>query len=471
MRRVGKQLVLEGHGEVTEVLPFVFLKDGHLTYDRFAFVSSYWSPPKPYEEPDEDTWLAAIRLLESKVMTQDLLPGQRPEDSQIGLAALIAAAVHRNQQDKLGFPYLEHPRRVYLNSEFSLAAQAFGENERMVGYQAAWLHDVLEDSEEYFYRQVTEADLSNWGFDFEVIAIVMKLTKTKETKKDDYYSVIQADPVARAVKLADIADNLADWRRGFLDDGTRSVLKDKYQHALQALNYSTQKDNWLEPRLSFFDQGPLPVFAYLESKTALLRAEAKKTHGQAVEPRVPRGLYKNLEQVSAEVYGMMRSESLRLGKDLVSRAKPSEGQTFDSLYAMYLALLVMAEGGRLQVLEPNEHEALGLILDSIDRSEAGFELHHLGVIPIETTTADMKLRVTRAVSLLRKLAQNHDAWISGRARSSAGLPSNQELISAADLETVIDSAFLDFSPGLLPWGGKVFKELLSDIFQASEDYR
>lgn len=45
MRRVGKQLVLEGHGEVTEVLPFVFLKDGHLTYDRFAFVSSYWSAP------------------------------------------------------------------------------------------------------------------------------------------------------------------------------------------------------------------------------------------------------------------------------------------------------------------------------------------------------------------------------------------------------------------------------------------
>jgi hypothetical protein len=91
-------------------------------------------------------------------------------------------------------------------------------------------------------------------------------------------------------------------------------------------------------------------------------------------------------------------------------------------------------------------------------------------MPLETTSADMKLRVTRAVSILRKLRYNHDAWISGRATSSADLPSNEELIKAADLETVIDSAFLDFSAGLLPWGGKVFKELLSDIFYASQDY-
>jgi len=470
MRRVVKHLVLEGHGEVTELLPFVFLKDGHLTYDRFAFVSSSWISRLPYEQPNEDTWLAAIRLLESKVMTEDLLPGKRPEDSQIGLAALIAAAVHRNQQDKLGFPYLEHPRRVYLNSEFSLALEAFGENERMIGYQAAWLHDVLEDSEEFFYRQVTKADLSNWGFDFEVIATVMKLTKTKETSKDDYYSAIQADPVARAVKLADIADNMADWRRELLDDETGLILRDKYQHALQSLNYSNQRDNWLEPRLGFFDQGPLPLFAYPESKTALLRAEVKRTNRQDAEPRVPKDLYKKLEQVSNEVYAMMRSGPWRPDKIFSAEAEVSEGYTFDSLYAMYLALLVMAEGGRLQGHEPNEHEELGSILDSLNRSDASFNLQHLGVMPLETTSADMKLRVTRAVSILRKLRYNHDAWISGRATSSADLPSNEELIKAADLETVIDSAFLDFSAGLLPWGGKVFKELLSDIFYASQDY-
>lgn len=289
MRRVGKQLVLEGHGEVTEVLPFVFLKDGDLIYDRFALIASARNPSLPHEQIEKDIWLAAIELLESKVMTADLLPGLLPEVSQIGFAALIAAAVHRNQQDKLGFPYLEHPRRVYLNSEFSLDPETFGEDDRMIGYQAAWLHDVLEDSEEFCYRQVTAEDFTNWGFESEVIATVIKLTKTKEIKKDDYYAVIQADPVARAVKLADIADNLADWRREFLGDETRLALTDKYQHALQALNYSTQKDNWLEPRLSFFDQGPLPLFAYPESRTALLRAEAKRTNGQAGEQMMPEG--------------------------------------------------------------------------------------------------------------------------------------------------------------------------------------
>lgn len=289
MRRVGKQLVLEGHGEVTEVLPFVFLKEGDLIYDRFARIKSAWHPSLPHERIKKDTWLASIKLLESKVITAGLLPGHLPEVSQIGFAALISAAVHRNQQDKLGFPYLEHPRRVYLNSEFSLAAEAFGENDRMIGYQAAWLHDVLEDSEVFFYRRVTAEDFANWGFDSGVIATVIKLTKTKDIPTDNYYAAIQADAVARAVKLADIADNLADWRRQLLDDETRLALSDKYQHALQSLNYSTQKDNWLEPRLSFFDQGPLPLFAYPGSKTALLRAEAKRNQGQAGEQRVPEG--------------------------------------------------------------------------------------------------------------------------------------------------------------------------------------
>jgi hypothetical protein len=471
MQREGTKLVLEGHGEVTEVLPFVFLKDGNLVYDRFAFISTSFARPRPYEEPTEEIWRAAIKLLESKVMTTDLLPGQPPESSQLGFAALIAAAVHRNQQDKHGFPYLEHPRRVFLNSEWSLDPEVFGQIERMIGYQAAWLHDVLEDSQEFFYRQITPLDLSNWGFDFEVIATVMKLTKSKEKTKEEYYAQINADPIARAVKLADIADNLAEWRQELLDQQTQSKLKAKYQHALRSLDYSIHDDNWLELRITSFDQGPLPLFAYPESKTALKRAEARFTVQQANQRRVPKGLYRKLEMVNEEVYHIRSTPFWREKQDLPQGDKLPERFSLDALYATYLALMVKEEGGRGEWIEPDEHESLGAILDSLNRSEASFEFQHLGVIPRETTSLDMKLRLTRAVTLLRKLRLKHDDWIFSRKPAEPDSPSMDELIKAADLDTVIDAAFLDFPSDLLPWGGTVFKGLLSEIFYLSEDER
>ena len=471
MPRVGTQLKLEGHGEVTEVLPFVFLKDGNLVYDRFAMISPYFAPSRPYEEPDEEIWQAAIKLLKSKVITPDLLPGKPPESSQIGFAALIAAAVHRNQQDKLGFPYLEHPRRVFLNSEWSLAPEAFGEVDRMVGYQAAWLHDVVEDSEEFFYRPITPLDLSNWGFDFEVIATVMKLTTSKERTKDEYYAKINADPIARAVKLADIADNLAEWRQALLDDETQSSLNTKYQHALRSLDYSTHEDKWLELRIAYFDQGPVPQFAYPESKTALTRAEARRVDGQTNQPRVPKGLYRKLELVDEEVYRIRKASFWREKLDPPFGDKLPERYSLDALYVTYLALMAKEEGGRGDWLDPDEHDALGAILDSLSRSEANVEFEHLGVIPRETTSADMKLRLTRAVILLRRLWLRRDDRSLDGTLISLDTPSIQDLINAEDLETVIDAAFLDFANDLLTWRGRVFKELLSEIFYLSENER
>ena len=471
MQREGTSLVLEGHGQVTEVLPFVFLKQGNLFFDRFAFVSTSFGEPRPCEGPTGEIWLAAIKLLESKVMTPDLLPCKSPQNSELGFAALIAAAVHRNQQDKLGFPYIEHPRRVFLNSEWSLDPEVFVQIERMIGYQAAWLHDVLEDSEEFFYRQISPLDLSKWGFDFEVIATVMKLTKSKEKTKDEYYAAINADPIARAVKLADIADNLAEWRQELLDEETKSTLKTKYRHALSSLDYSIHDDNWLEMRVTYFDQGPFPPFAYPESKTALARAESRRSKLTTDQPRVPKGLYRKLEEVNGEVYRIRSTPFWREKLDLPHGDKLPERFSLDALYATYLALMVKEEGGRGEWVEPDEHELLGAILDSLNRSEASFEFQHLGVISRETNSHDMKLRLTRAVTLLRKLRLKHHFFSPSHEPAEPDSPTMEELIKAADLATVIDAAFLDFPSDLLPWGGTVFKGLLSEIFYLSEDER
>lgn len=102
----------------------------------------------------------------------------------------IAARAHAGQVDKAGQPYVLHPLRVML--------AVHTVHERM----AAVLHDVVEDT------AVTLADLQDAGFPSEVTAAVDVLTKrTGETRLAAANRAV-ADPIARAVKLADVKDNM-----------------------------------------------------------------------------------------------------------------------------------------------------------------------------------------------------------------------------------------------------------------------
>ena len=110
-------------------------------------------------------------------------------------AVILAAEKHRGQTDKGGFPYIMHPLRVMHR----LGPGASGD-ERV----AAVLHDVVEDSD------VTLDDLRRRGFAESVVAAVDALTK-RPAEKVDYFAAIRragANPIARAVKIADLSDNL-----------------------------------------------------------------------------------------------------------------------------------------------------------------------------------------------------------------------------------------------------------------------
>jgi (p)ppGpp synthase/HD superfamily hydrolase len=67
---------------------------------------------------------------------------------------------------------------------------------------AAVLHDIVEDTPTTFDDLVAE------GFPPEVVAAVRALTKTDGEKRLDAAHRAAADPVARAVKLADVTDNM-----------------------------------------------------------------------------------------------------------------------------------------------------------------------------------------------------------------------------------------------------------------------
>lgn len=146
--------------------------------------------------------------------------------SQTGRAAAIASIAHRHQSahrhesDKLDYAYITHPARVAAN---------FDRREQPVEHSAAWLHDVIEDTD------ISAQDLLDAGIWPEVVEIVELLTRNAEVASEAYYERIRRHPLARAVKLADIADNLEPWRVHKLDPETRVRLVKKYQKARIAL--------------------------------------------------------------------------------------------------------------------------------------------------------------------------------------------------------------------------------------------
>jgi (p)ppGpp synthase/HD superfamily hydrolase len=138
-------------------------------------------------------------------------------------AEAIATAAHSGQFDKLGNDYIDHPRRVA--AQFDPAAQP-------EAVCVAWLHDVIEDT------AVTADDLDGAGFSEAVISAILLLTRRDDVSDELYYARIRADPLARAVKLADINDNTASWRVEQLDPDVRDRLAAKYAHARDALGAS-----------------------------------------------------------------------------------------------------------------------------------------------------------------------------------------------------------------------------------------
>ncbi|MCC2314193.1 HD domain-containing protein [Cellulomonas xiejunii] len=136
-------------------------------------------------------------------------------------ARQIAKDAHRGQLDKAGAPYIGHPARVAGH------AAAAGGDERVVA--AAWLHDVVEDTD------VTPDDLRAAGIPDDVVAAVVALSKVPGQSVEDYFAAVNRDPIAVAVKSADLADNTDPARLALLDEGTRQRLVAKYARARSLL--------------------------------------------------------------------------------------------------------------------------------------------------------------------------------------------------------------------------------------------
>jgi (p)ppGpp synthase/HD superfamily hydrolase len=132
-------------------------------------------------------------------------------------AIALARTAHAGQMDKAGRPYIEHPLRV--------TQRMVTEEQQM----AAVLHDVLEDT------SVTANDLRSADCPETVITAILALTKRPGESLSESMARAAADPIARAVKLADIADNSDPRRLALLDPAAADRLRRKYAKSLALL--------------------------------------------------------------------------------------------------------------------------------------------------------------------------------------------------------------------------------------------
>ena len=123
---------------------------------------------------------------------------------------------HKNQVDKSGIPYVFHP--------IHLAEQMNTEETTIV----ALLHDVIEDTD-YTIEHLIEMD-----FDKNVTDAIALMTHSDDVDYMEYVKAIKGNPIAKAVKLADLKHNSDLSRLDIIDE--KALLRvEKYKKAISLL--------------------------------------------------------------------------------------------------------------------------------------------------------------------------------------------------------------------------------------------
>jgi (p)ppGpp synthase/HD superfamily hydrolase len=134
----------------------------------------------------------------------------------------FARMAHQGQFRKFGAdkgkPYIVHPERM---------AKTCAKDSNFLVVCAAWLHDVIEDTD-----YIPDDLLKIPEMDPIVVDIVKLLTRREGQDYLDYLLKIKSDCVAKRVKLADIEDNLKSC--------PHKNLRDKYLLA----RYILELPNW-----------------------------------------------------------------------------------------------------------------------------------------------------------------------------------------------------------------------------------
>ena len=131
-------------------------------------------------------------------------------------ALKISFSAHKDQLDKSGIPYVYHPYEV---------ASGFDTEDEVC---VALLHDVVEDSGMTFDALIAE------GFGERIVNALRLLTHSDDTPYFEYIRSVAQNPLAAAVKLADLKHNSTRSRMNVITDWDEKRYR-KYETAIKML--------------------------------------------------------------------------------------------------------------------------------------------------------------------------------------------------------------------------------------------
>ena len=145
------------------------------------------------------------------------------------MALKLCFEAHKEQVDKSGMPYVFHP--------FHLAEQMNTEETTIV----ALLHDLVEDTD------YTIEALVDMGFDKSITDAIALMTHADNVAYMDYVRAIKDNPIAKAVKLADLKHNSDLTRLDTIDEKALQKLSNDNAQQEEYLSDLVQQVNILEP--------------------------------------------------------------------------------------------------------------------------------------------------------------------------------------------------------------------------------
>lgn len=170
------------------------------------------------------------------------------------LALTVSFQAHKEQKDKSGLPYVYHP--------FHLAEQMKDEDTTV----AALLHDVVEDT------GLTLGDLAGMGFGPAVLEALGLLTHSQDVPYLDYVRKIAQNPIARAVKIADLHHNSDLSRLETVTAADRARVENIIAH-WKYLNNPPRNDPWAD----YDSKAILAHSSYIGAGDHVLRFKSAKT--------------------------------------------------------------------------------------------------------------------------------------------------------------------------------------------------
>ncbi len=138
-------------------------------------------------------------------------------ENLLSKAIILAFKAHEGQVDKSGMPYVNHVMRVMTAGRT--------EDEKIVGV----LHDVVEDTHWTFDELLAE------GFPSHIVDALRCVTKLSDDEPyDEFIERVKTNPLAVAVKINDLTDNMDVRRYKELTEWDIKRLR-KYLSAYQVL--------------------------------------------------------------------------------------------------------------------------------------------------------------------------------------------------------------------------------------------